>query len=169
MYCSPLRPLYELQIIASLSDDIDGYFQTVSCNRVKGEGWCRSCAKCAWVFLATTALFGHDCAVRKIGANMFADPGLAGVYAEMAGLTGSKPFECTGSEDEVRTAIRAVGLRAVEQGHRPDSFPALAVCLRDPAIAAARPLEVLLADWGRDDLMPTALLDQVRKAVAAAG
>jgi hypothetical protein len=82
----------------------------------------------------------------------------------MAGLTGSKPFECTGSEDEVRAAIRAVA-----QGHDPDSLPALATCLRDPAIAAARPLDALLAGWGRDDLMPAVLLDQVKKAVATAG
>ena len=124
VYSSPLRPLYELQIIASLSDDIDGYLRTASCNRVKGEGWCRSCAKCAWVFLATAALFGHDLAIRKTGGDMFADPALAGVYAEMAGLTGSKPFECTGSEDEVRTAIRAVGPgppagRLARPGHLP--------------------------------------------------
>ena len=157
-YSSPLRPLYELQIIASLSGDIDGYLRTASCNRVKGEGWCRSCAKCAWVFLATAALFGHDLAVRKTGGDMFADPALAGVYAEMAGLTGSKPFECTGTEEEVRTAIRAVG-----QGHNPDDFPALATCLRAAAVTAARPLTALLADWGRDDLVPAALLSQVRR------
>ena len=158
VYCSPLRPLYELQIIASLSDDIDGYLRTASCNRARGEGWCRACAKCAWVFLATAALFGHDLAERKTGGDMFADPALAGVYAEMAGLTGSKPFECTGSEDEVRTAIRAVG-----QDHVPDDLPALAACLRAPAVTAARPLSALLADWGRDALVPTALLPQVRR------
>jgi len=157
-YRSPLRPLYELQIIASLSDDIDGYLRTASCNRVRGEGWCRACAKCAWVFLATAALFGHDLAERKTGGDMFADPDLAGVYAEMAGLTGSKPFECTGSEDEVRTAIRAVG-----QGHVPDDLPALATCLRAPAVAAARPLSALLAGWGRDALVPAALLPEVRR------
>jgi UDP-N-acetyl-alpha-D-muramoyl-L-alanyl-L-glutamate epimerase len=163
-YCSPLRPLYELQIIASLSDDIDGYLRTASCNRVRGDGWCRSCAKCAWVFLATAALFGHDLAVAKTGGDMFADPGLAPLYAEMAGLTGPKPFECTGSEDEVRTAIRAV-----TRGHAPGDFPALAACLADPATAAARPLSALLADWGRDDLVPAAILRQVRAAVGAAG
>ena len=157
-YSSPLRPLYELQIIASLSDDIDGYLRTASCNRVRGEGWCRACAKCAWVFLATAALFGHDLAVRKTGGDMFADPALAGVYAEMAGLRGSKPFECTGSEDEVRTAIRAAG-----QGHVPDDLPALAACLRAPAVTAARPLSTLLADWGRDALVPAALLPRVRR------
>jgi hypothetical protein len=162
-YSSPLRPLYELQIIASLSGDVDGYLRTASCNRAPAGSWCRSCAKCAWVFLATAALFGHDLAIRKIGADMFADAALAGIYQEMAGLTGTKPFECTGTEDEVRTAIRAAG-----QGRDPGAYPALAACLRDPAVTGARPLAALLAEWGHDELVPAALLDQVSKARAEA-
>jgi len=160
-YSSPLRPLYEVQIIASLAGDVDAYLRTVSCNRAPGGGWCRSCAKCAWVFLATAALFGHDLAIRKTGGDMFADPALSGVYQEMAGLTGVKPFECTGSEDEVRAAIQAVG-----HGRPPDAYPALAACLRDPAVAGARPLAALLAGWGHDDLVPAALRSQVSKARA---
>jgi len=162
-YSSPLRPLYEVQIIASLAGDVDAYLRTVSCNRAPGGGWCRSCAKCAWVFLATAALFGHDLAIRKTGGDMFADPALSGVYQEMAGLTGVKPFECTGSEDEVRAAIQAVG-----HGRPPDAYPALAACLRDPAVAGARPLAALLAGWGHDDLGPAALRGQVSKARAEA-
>ena len=162
-YSSPLRPLYEVQIIASLAGDVDAYLRTVSCNQARGSGWCRSCAKCAWVFLATAALFGHDLAIRKTGGDMFADPALSGVYQEMAGLTGVKPFECTGSEDEVRAAIQAVG-----HGRPPDAYPALAACLRDPAVAGARPLAALLAGWGHDDLVPAALRSQVSKARAEA-
>jgi UDP-N-acetyl-alpha-D-muramoyl-L-alanyl-L-glutamate epimerase len=162
-YSSPLRPLYEVQVIASLAGDVDAYLRTASCNQVRGGGWCRSCAKCAWVFLATAALFGHDLAIRKTGGDMFADAALAGVYQEMAGLTGVKPFECTGSEDEVKAAIQAVG-----QGQPPDAYPALAACLRDPAVVAARPLAALLADWGHDDLVPAALLDRVAVARAEA-
>jgi hypothetical protein len=162
-YSSPLRPLYELQIIASLSGDVDAYLRTASCNRAPAGAWCRSCAKCAWVFLATAALFGHDLAVRKIGADMFADPALAGVYREMAGLTGTKPFECTGTEGEVRAAIWAAG-----QGRDPAACPALAACLGDPAVAAARPLAALLAEWGHDELVPAAFLGQVSKARAEA-
>ena len=94
---------------------------------------------------------------------MFADPALSGVYQEMAGLTGVKPFECTGSEDEVRAAIQAVG-----HGQPPDAYPALAACLRDPAVAGARPLAALLAGWGHDDLVPAALRGQVSKARAEA-
>ena len=162
-YSSPLRPLYEVQIIASLAGDVDAYLRTVSCNQARGGGWCRSCAKCAWVFLATAALFGHDLAIRKTGGDMFADPALSGVYQEMAGLTGVKPFECTGSEDEVRAAIQAVG-----HGQPPDAYPALAACLRDPGVAGARPLAALLADWGHDALVPAALLGQVTAARAQA-
>jgi hypothetical protein len=162
-YSSPLRPLYEVQIIASLAGDVDAYLRTVSCNQARGGGWCRSCAKCAWVFLATAALFGHDLAIRKTGGDMFADPALSAVYQEMAGLTGVKPFECTGSEDEVRAAIQAVG-----HGQPPDAYPALAACLRDPAVAGARPLAALLAGWGHDDLVPDTLRDQVGKARAEA-
>jgi len=162
-YSSPLRPLYELQIIASLSGDVDAYLRTASCNRAPAGAWCRSCAKCAWVFLATAALFGHALAIRKIGADMFADPALAGVYQEMAGLTGTKPFECTGTEGEVRAAIRAAG-----RGRDPGAYPALAACLRDPAVAGARPLAALLAEWGHDKHVPAAFLGQVRKARAEA-
>jgi UDP-N-acetyl-alpha-D-muramoyl-L-alanyl-L-glutamate epimerase len=162
-YSSPLRPLYELQLIASLAGDVDAYLRTASCNRAADGGWCRSCAKCAWVFLATAALFSHDLAVRKTGGDMFADLSLSGVYQEMAGLTGVKPFECTGSEGEVRAAIQAVG-----QGREPDDWPALAACLRDPAVRTARPLAELLAGWGHDDLVPAVVRAQVAKARAAA-
>lgn len=158
-YCSPLRPLFELQITQSLSHDVDAYLQTASCNRTKGNGWCRTCAKCAWVFLATSALFGHDLAIRKTGGDMFADPSLSELYERMAGLTGTKPFECTGTEEEVRTAIQSLG-----QQHNPHDIPAIATCLRSPAITTARPLPALLADWGHDDLVPNTLKTHIRNA-----
>ncbi len=162
VYSSPLRPLFELQIVSSLSGSIDSYLRTTSCNRVKGTGWCRACAKCAWVFLATAALFGLDLAVHKIGASLFGDPGLAGLYEQMAGLAGTKPFECTGTEEEVRVAIRHVGLP-----HPADELPALASCLRNPAVTSARPLDSLLRDWGQDDLVPATLIERIRRTVPA--
>jgi UDP-N-acetyl-alpha-D-muramoyl-L-alanyl-L-glutamate epimerase len=158
-YSSPLRPLFELQIIRSLAPHMDAYLKTASCNKTKGLGWCRKCAKCAWVFLATSALFGHDLAVSKAGGDIFADPELSGLYEAMAGLPGAgdKPFECTGTEEEVRSAIQAAG-----QLH--GDLAALTSCLRDPAVMAARPLDVLLKDWGQDDLMPQTLKERVRRA-----
>jgi UDP-N-acetyl-alpha-D-muramoyl-L-alanyl-L-glutamate epimerase len=159
LYSSPLRPLLELQIIRSLEPHIDAYLKTASCNKTKGLGWCRKCAKCAWVFLATSSLFGHDLAVSKVGGDLFADPDLSGLYEAMAGLPGAgdKPFECTGTEEEVRSAIQAAGQHGTD-------LPALATCLRHPALRAPRPLHVVLKDWGQDDLLPEALKAQVRRA-----
>jgi UDP-N-acetyl-alpha-D-muramoyl-L-alanyl-L-glutamate epimerase len=144
-YCSPLRPLYELQIIRSLAPHMDAYFQTQSCNKLKGQGWCLGCAKCAWVFLATTALFGRETAIAKAGGDMLANPELSGLYLAMAGLDGDKPFECTGTETEVRAAI----MTAAQQG---GALPALEASLRDSAVLGTRPLEAVLKDcwrWAR--------------------
>src|SRR5262249_59494928 len=110
-YSSPFRPLFELQVLSSLSDSIDSYLRTASCNRTKGIGWCGECAKCAWVFLATAALFGLPTAVQKFGSDLFARPELSELYLRMAGLVGTKPFECTGTEEEVRVAVRGVSRR----------------------------------------------------------
>jgi hypothetical protein len=160
LYSSPLRPLFELQIIQSLSGHIDAYLNTASCNRTKGHGWCRTCAKCAWVFLATSALFGRDLAIRKTGGDMFTNPRLAELYERMAGLAGTKPFECTGTEEEVRATIQAVGDK-----QSVDELPALSRCLGDPTVTTARSLATLLSDWGHDDLMPPALKSRIRQAV----
>ena len=156
-YCSPLRPLYELQIIRSLAPHMDEYFQTQSCNKLKGSGWCLRCAKCAWVFLATTALFGRETAIAKAGGDMLTNPELSGLYLAMAGLDGDKPFECTGTESEVRAAI-------VTAAQQDSGLAALEACLRDPAVLGTRTLEAVLKDWGQDDLMPTALRERVREA-----
>lgn len=158
LYCSPLRPLYELQVIRSLSARMADYFATQSCNKLKGHGWCRACAKCAWVYLATTALFGREMATAKVGGDLLADPGLSRLYLAMAGLDGDKPFECTGTELEVRAAV-------VEAAGHGDT-PALTACLNDPAVSATRPLEAVLKDWGNDKLLPQALKERVRRAAA---
>jgi len=138
LYSSPLRPLLELQIIRSLKPHMDAYLRTASCNKMKGLGWCRKCAKCAWVFLATSGLFGHDLAVSKAGGDLFADPELSGLYEAMAGMAGmagagDKPFECTGTEEEVRSAIQAAGQYGTDL--RPRRVPARPRC---PSREAAR-------------------------------
>ena len=88
---------------------------------------------------------------------MLTNPEVSGLYLAMAGLDGDKPFECTGTESEVRSAIVA----AAQQGW---SLSALEACLRDPAVLGTRTLEALLKDWGRDDLMPVALIERVGQA-----
>ena len=58
---------------------------------------------------------------------------------------------------EVRSAIQAAG--------RHDAYlPALSTCLHNPAVQDARPLDMVLKDWGQDDLLPEALKARVRRA-----
>ncbi|MBT0772347.1 hypothetical protein KIH74_25610 [Kineosporia sp. J2-2] len=159
-YASPLRPLYELQVISLLVDDVEAFLRTASCNRTRGQGWCRECAKCAWVFLATSVLFGHPVAVGKLGGDLFGNIALAGLYERMAGLHGTKPFECTGSEDEVRAALREV----LERDPAAGPPKALLVAAEDARIRQARPLAAVLGEWGADDLVPERLLPLVRAA-----
>lgn len=90
---------------------------------------------------------------------MFANPGLTELHERMAGLTGTKPFECTGTEEEVRAAIQAIG-----HMHPTSDLPALTTCLNSPAVTTARPLGALLTDWGNDGLMPPALKTRIRQA-----
>ncbi|GAA3611907.1 hypothetical protein GCM10022223_30010 [Kineosporia mesophila] len=157
-YASPLRPLFELQIISLLADDVDAYLRTASCNQTRSTGWCRACAKCAWVFLATSVLFGHDLAVTKLGGDLLEDRSLAGLYERMAGLHGTKPFECTGSEDEVRASLRSVL-------ERDAPVPAaLLLMAEDTRLQQAPTLGEVLADWGADDLVPEAIRPHVEKA-----
>ncbi|GAB6902824.1 hypothetical protein [Kineosporia succinea] len=161
-YAGPLRPLLELQIISLLTDDLDAYLRTAGCNQAAarsegtGRDWCRTCATCAWVFLATSVMFGHDVAVGKVGGDLFADVTLADLYERMAGLHGTKPFEGTGSEDEVRAAIRVV----LQTG----TPAALAMMSEDARIKNAPSLTEVLGEWGADDLVPAAIRPFVEKA-----
>jgi hypothetical protein len=59
-------------------------------------------------------------------------------------------------EEEVRAAIQAAGQLGGD-------LPALASCLRDPAVVAARPLDVVLKDWGQDNLIPETLKERIRR------
>lgn len=90
---------------------------------------------------------------------MFTNPELSPLYQAMGGLNRDKPFECTGTEDEVRSAIQA----AAQHG---GNLPALTLCIRNSAITNARPLDILLKGWGQDDLIPPALKERVRRAAS---
>ena len=70
----------------------------------------------------------------------------------------------TSSSIEASSAVKR-GLRPLRSLAGPIRS-SLATCLRNPAITTAQPLAALLADWGRDDLVPDTLAGQVRKAVS---
>lgn len=74
-----------------------------------------------WVYVATAALFGRDTAAAKAGGDLLTNSELSSLYLAMAGLDGDKPFECTGTELEVRAAVIAASQQGSEA---PPSAPA---------------------------------------------
>jgi hypothetical protein len=45
------------------------------------------------------------------GKNLFADEALLPLFRELLGIEGCKPFECVGTDDEMREALTLVGKR----------------------------------------------------------
>ncbi|NOS67115.1 MAG: endonuclease domain-containing protein, partial [Candidatus Peribacteraceae bacterium] len=112
-YSSPLRSMTELQV-AELFVKYPQYFRcTTSCNtnwRIVKERpkelWCAKCPKCAFVFALYAAYLPKEKLVEIFGRNLFADDWLTGVYRELLGLEGIKPFECVGTPEETKEAFR---------------------------------------------------------------
>lgn len=112
-YFSLLRPLNETGI-ASLFSSQDKYFDVFkSCNRnfhidegVRQYGWCGSCPKCQFVFLALSPFIERDRLISIFGKNLLDDMTLEDGYRELCGLKGHKPFECVGEIEECRLIMK---------------------------------------------------------------
>lgn len=107
-YECPLRPFSELQVIKFLVDQKVDLGQLRTCNRV-GAGWCGRCAKCLWVFIALAALTGGHETERILGFHPTVTECTLESLSAMAGVDDiERPFECTGTTIEVRTALGCV-------------------------------------------------------------
>ena len=109
---------------------MDAYLKTASCNGTKGGGWCRYLRqvrlgvprdqpRCS----ATTSPYS------KTGGDMFADLGCPGCTRRWPGSDRGQALRVHRTEEEVRAAIQAAGQGGTD-------LPALAACLRDPAVPA---------------------------------
>ncbi|MGH8601360.1 MAG: hypothetical protein ACREXR_00815 [Gammaproteobacteria bacterium] len=107
-YECPLRPFSELQVIKFLMDQKVDLGQLRTCNRV-GAGWCGQCAKCLWVFIALAALTGGHETERILGFRPTVTESTLKFFSAMAGVDDmERPFECTGTTVEVRTALGCI-------------------------------------------------------------
>jgi UDP-N-acetyl-alpha-D-muramoyl-L-alanyl-L-glutamate epimerase len=109
---SLLRPLYDRRIFAKLEPLRDHIWLTHSCNVDKP--WCGRCPKCAYVWLGLTAWVGDQEAARVRSQDLLNDPVLAVTFDQLMERQGHKPFECVGTVDEVRLALR----RCCDRGKR---------------------------------------------------
>ncbi|MBU0627064.1 hypothetical protein KKG31_03610 [Patescibacteria group bacterium] len=89
------------------------YFDTFSsCNRnfhinktKNNARWCGVCPKCAFVYTLMSAFLPQKKIIQIFGKNMFADPSLKQLFQELLGISGIKPFECVGTNEEMILAM----------------------------------------------------------------
>ncbi len=114
-YYSPLRQMTELQIVKSLMQ-YPQYLPVVSsCNRnfsltkpLHGVRWCGECAKCAFAFLLFAAYLKKTEVIQMFGVNMLEDKKLVGMFLDIIGRGNMKPFDCVGTFEESREAMRMI-------------------------------------------------------------
>jgi len=116
-YFSFLRPLNELQI-ARLFSGFPKYFDVFkSCNvGSKTDTWCGSCAKCLFTYLILSPFVPQDKLETVFGKNLLKEVDLWPLLRQLSGMTGSKPFDCIGTVDEVNAALQLTLQRMPETG-----------------------------------------------------
>jgi UDP-N-acetyl-alpha-D-muramoyl-L-alanyl-L-glutamate epimerase len=105
-YFSLLRPLSELQIarIFSRMNEFLPLFR--SCNVGSKSGlWCGNCPKCLFTFLILSPFIEPTKLSAIFGKNLLDDPGLKDTLDQLSGRQDTKPFDCTGTVDEVNHAL----------------------------------------------------------------
>jgi UDP-N-acetyl-alpha-D-muramoyl-L-alanyl-L-glutamate epimerase len=110
-YFSLLRPYYEIEIAKRFAEYPQYFDIFTSCNKnfkVKGaeKGWCCDCAKCAFVYAILSPFVEKEKLVAMFGEDLFEKESLKGIFAELRGETEVKPFDCVGTPEEVRYAVK---------------------------------------------------------------
>ncbi|MFZ2192821.1 MAG: UDP-N-acetylmuramoyl-L-alanine--D-glutamate ligase [Candidatus Moraniibacteriota bacterium] len=118
LYFSILRPLSEIKIVEIFSK-YKKYFKTFSsCNanfKIKddlvGKRWCGHCPKCVFVFTMLSAYLSKKELLDIFGKSLFEDKKLLPTFEELLGLKRIKPFECVGTAEEMKLALRKTYLK----------------------------------------------------------
>jgi hypothetical protein len=123
-YRSHLSSFSEREIARRFSRYPKYFEEFSSCNRnftLRGgakERWCGSCPKCAFVFLALAGFLPKSEVIRIFEKNLFLNQNLIPTYKELLGIERHKPFECVGTPEESKTALRLI-LRRGQFDHDP--------------------------------------------------
>jgi len=110
-YFSLLRGMRELDIAKLFAEHKQYHKIFRSCNRgsVGGKNeWCGKCPKCLFVYIMLALFLSEEEMVEIFGNNLLNDLELEKYYRELTGLDKTKPFECVGTRDEVREAVRMI-------------------------------------------------------------
>ena len=117
-YFSLLRGMYEIRIVEEFAKHKQ-YFSTFSsCNRnfhilpwgssallPNGPKRCGHCPKCAFVYTILRPQITHEQAINIFGKELYEDKSLEQLFKELLGISGIKPFECVGTNEEMILAM----------------------------------------------------------------
>lgn len=113
-YFSLLRPYYEIKIADFFSQFWKKYFQNFSsCNtnfkifkeNIKNTYWCNSCPKCAFVYSILRPFLTSQEIISIFWKELYEDISLEQLFRELIWISGIKPFECVGTNEEVILAM----------------------------------------------------------------
>lgn len=114
-YYSPIRHMTELEIVGKCVSYPQYLPYITSCNRnfsitkqLQTKKWCGECPKCAFAFLLFAAYLPKDVVVSLFGKNMLEDRALDGLFRDLEGRGGLKPFECVGTFKEAQDALQMI-------------------------------------------------------------
>lgn len=68
--------------------------------------WCNSCPKCAFVYTILRPFLSEEEILSIFGRELYEDKNLETLFRELAGISGIKPFECVGTNEEVILAMQ---------------------------------------------------------------
>lgn len=125
LYSSPLRNMNELEVTEELVKYPEYFSVFSSCNanfkinnRVANQKWCGECPKCLFVFISLSAFLSKKEVLNIFGKNLFDNKSLLPLFEELVGVRNFKPFECVGTPEEVKEALKKI----LEKGEFEETF-----------------------------------------------
>lgn len=113
-YFSLLRGMYEIKIAKLFAELWKKYFWLFSsCNnnfKIQKQKnhtgiWCRACPKCAFVYTMLHPFLSSAEIKNIFGIDLYEQKDLENLFDELLWISGLKPFECVGTNDEVTLAM----------------------------------------------------------------
>ena len=107
---SLLRKRYEIRIIQEFCKYPKYFYNFSSCNRnfhqswsklARDKLWCWECPKCAFIYTMMRAFLGKEEVIQIFGKDLFDAGELVELFSELMGISGIKPFECVGTNEEM--------------------------------------------------------------------
>lgn len=110
-YFSLLRGMYEFKIVQEFAKYPQYFSAFSSCNRnfhilsSTPKVRCNQCPKCAFVYTILRPRITHEQTIQIFGKELYEDESLTQLFKELLGISGIKPFECVGTNEEVILAM----------------------------------------------------------------